>query len=306
MNVLSTLDEELKGKNWDKETKARYIYLRCCEIFSFDSRYYYYAFLGDSKDEMNAKLSLITRKINLEDVLDFRVMCTTYTYEIYNKLMEELLGICCSEGETKSSHVFPKFLEPMAEMYEIKADATKSDLIRVKMGLETHGYHPVDKCFRSAYERRIEVMDDNIGYRNGEYADYRLERQAKRYFQNKLRNNGLKEEEFLLDIMYEIKKVFDSYNGFSIYSDAAWCIDHLRDIYFGQLNYPNEEELNLFQFRDNFEMDLVDLYPIRIGDDKVYFILEKREDKYSFYEIEKREAKHYRKEMNIVPGNKNL
>lgn len=35
MNVLATLDEELKGKNWDKGTKARYLYLRCCELFFF-------------------------------------------------------------------------------------------------------------------------------------------------------------------------------------------------------------------------------------------------------------------------------
>lgn len=83
MNVLATLDKELKDKNWGKGTKSRYLYLRCCELFSFDSRYNYYIYLDSFEDEILQKLKLRDRKINLEDVTDFRILCTNYTKELW-------------------------------------------------------------------------------------------------------------------------------------------------------------------------------------------------------------------------------
>ena len=40
MDVLQLLDNELKDKNnWSLEEKVRYLYIRICELFSYDSRY---------------------------------------------------------------------------------------------------------------------------------------------------------------------------------------------------------------------------------------------------------------------------
>ena len=39
MDVLQLLDNELKDKNnWSLEEKVRYLYIRICELFSYDSR----------------------------------------------------------------------------------------------------------------------------------------------------------------------------------------------------------------------------------------------------------------------------
>ena len=40
MDVLQLLDDELKDKNnWSLEEKARYLYIRSCQLFSYDPRH---------------------------------------------------------------------------------------------------------------------------------------------------------------------------------------------------------------------------------------------------------------------------
>ena len=41
MNVLELMSKELKTKSWTTEEKARYIFLRSCELFTYDNRYLY-------------------------------------------------------------------------------------------------------------------------------------------------------------------------------------------------------------------------------------------------------------------------
>ena len=49
MNLIKTLDDELSQMHLTDFEKARYIYLRCCEIFSFDARWYFTDLLDDEK-----------------------------------------------------------------------------------------------------------------------------------------------------------------------------------------------------------------------------------------------------------------
>ena len=49
MNLIEQLSKELSTLHLNDFEKARYIYLRCCEIFSFDSRYTYASFFDDDK-----------------------------------------------------------------------------------------------------------------------------------------------------------------------------------------------------------------------------------------------------------------
>lgn len=298
MNVLETLENELKEKNWDNGTKARYLYLRCCELFSFDVRYNYYKYLEDFGSEIEAKLSLLNRKIDLENVLDFRVVCTSYSKEVYSKLSKELLGIPCTVSKPGASHVFPTFLEPINGIYQLEADATKSDLAREKMGLKTTGYMAVDDRFRKGFQARLEKIDDTIGYRKQGYANEVLKQQAGQYYQDFLLNHNTDNREMVLDTMYEIKKVFEGFGGFSIYSDAKFCMNHLQELYLKKLGYTNEMEIPLFQFRDNYEIDFIDLYPIKVENERIFFALEK--DEYVFHKIKESEAKQYMKKMRCV------
>lgn len=292
MNVLATLDEELKGKNWDKGTKARYLYLRCCELFSFDSRYNYYKELERFEDEIIGKLRLRDRKINLEDVTDFRVVCTVYSREIYRELLSKLIGIPCNIIGT--GHIYPEFSEPQ-EVYKVKADATKSDLARVKMGLKTEGYKPIDCNFYDAFEKRLDQMDFEIGYKKDAYANEYLKQQAEKYIQKEMVHNDSKTDiTILLNRMYEVKRLFESYGSYSVYSDAKFCINHLLDLYF---NSHDTDNLSLFQFRGDFEIDFVNLISLKTDTDKAYFMLGKEQNYYSFHEIEESDAKSYKKDM---------
>lgn len=38
MNILQLLSQELNNKNWSLEEKARYLYLRSCDLFVYDPR----------------------------------------------------------------------------------------------------------------------------------------------------------------------------------------------------------------------------------------------------------------------------
>ena len=71
MNVISTLEQELKDKNYTDVQIMRYIYIRCCELFHFDKAWYYanYTFDTTSKKELKYR----------------RFLCNMSQYCSYNK-----------------------------------------------------------------------------------------------------------------------------------------------------------------------------------------------------------------------------
>ena len=71
MNVLELLDKELKGKDWSEETKSRYLYIRSGQLFSYDQRFFY--------ANNFLKKEILERQINLENVTNFRVVCTSWS-----------------------------------------------------------------------------------------------------------------------------------------------------------------------------------------------------------------------------------
>lgn len=77
MDVLQLLDDELKTKrNWDLKDKERYLYIRSCQLFSWDVRYRLFSKL--SLKDRNKIEKIVLRKIDLRNVEDFRVVCTNY------------------------------------------------------------------------------------------------------------------------------------------------------------------------------------------------------------------------------------
>ena len=49
MNVIETVNEELKGRHLTDLEKLRLIYIRNCKLFSFDYRWFYTDILKDKK-----------------------------------------------------------------------------------------------------------------------------------------------------------------------------------------------------------------------------------------------------------------
>ena len=85
MNLLNILDNELKNKHYNNFEKVRYIYLRTCELFSFDARYYFV-------EIFNKKLfnNIIDKKIDITNVDDFLVICHSYSKYVLLRLVNEL------------------------------------------------------------------------------------------------------------------------------------------------------------------------------------------------------------------------
>ena len=56
MDLLETLHDELKDRHFSEEEKMLYIYLRTCQEFSFDDRFFYLDFYEpELKQELESK-----------------------------------------------------------------------------------------------------------------------------------------------------------------------------------------------------------------------------------------------------------
>ena len=156
MNVIQLLDKELINKKWSTEQKARYLYLRSCQIFSYDPRYKFCDLLTNGNE---LKREIQNYQFDLENVTNFEITCRSYIKSVYPRLLKELLNI----KEVKERGTGHKWCEFNDGKRELKADATSnSDLTRVKMGLSTYGYCTLTKDYN--FSTQLREIDKSIGY----------------------------------------------------------------------------------------------------------------------------------------------
>lgn len=288
MNVLKLLKEELKDKDWTLEEKARYIYIRSCQLFSYDERYDYYNlyFNGDIRlHELRNKL------IDLENVIDNRVVCTSFSKSVLSILIEELLSIECKNRGL--GHAFNLFL--MGEQ-EIMADATiSSDLTRCKMGLNTHGYRKTSKDFM--FETNLKEIDKKIGYIKDEYENYYIKQKNDNLFLDFVQENPeYTKDDFLIYKLATIKELFDSYKNLKNYNDCEHCISYLQEKIIGK-DPRRIPSVPLFDLSYDEIWKFVEIFPFRLENEIIYYILEEIDNEYCFYEISESDAKSYAKTL---------
>lgn len=292
MNVLKLLNEELKNE-WELEEKIRYLYIRSCELFSYDPRY---KFMGLFDDWKNLESNIRYREIDLENVQDNLVICSSHAREVYSKLLREILNI--KPVPRGNGHSWVEFRDGKRDMV---ADATESsDLARVKMKLSTYGYKPEKREF--GYSDRLKEIDIKIGYINSEYENDLLQRQKSEIEQefNIEQNYINKLDEYIIYNLYTIKEIFEKYNSFSSFSDAEFCISYLIRIFLEKCIRLNRDILNLiplFQINDNGKWTFKNIYAIKLENDTIYFILEQNNNEFNFYEITEIEAINYTKKF---------
>lgn len=91
MNFLQLIDSELKKrKGLSMEEKVRYIYLRSCQFFSYDLRYYYHYYFENGNQIL---ASIVNKQIDLENIEDELVICKTHTPLIVAQLIRNILGL---------------------------------------------------------------------------------------------------------------------------------------------------------------------------------------------------------------------
>ena len=160
MNLIQELDNELNEMRLDDFEKARYIYLKCCEIFSFDFRWFFTELFGD--EVLYNKI--LHKKFNIEDIDEKLVICHSFSRYILKPLIEELTNIDCRliRNETHS------FLEMNYFGQIWKLDATMGDLARVKLDLPTKGF----SCGLDDYDLEVCEIDLNLGYCSRKKEEY--------------------------------------------------------------------------------------------------------------------------------------
>ncbi len=296
MNVLALLDDEIKDKNWDVELKKRYLYLRSCELFSYDPRYYWCNyFLSDRLERME---KLRNRKIDLEDLEDSWVICTTYAKEVFAKLVEELLNVECEL--LGSGHVYAVMKDN--PKLKIVADASYgNDFTRVKMGLSTYGYYPVNKNGYK-FKQELKVKDKTLEYVNGEYLNSTLKEYASTLFDEFLESTtDWSEDAFLVYRIEKVKEWVDIYNPLvSDFSDLRHCLSYLQTLFLDD-DCNKVLEVSLFDQSSDNDWTFVNIYPVELENDMLYYaILPDKNSCYSLQKITKTDAVHY---VNNLRGN---
>ena len=297
MNVLELLNQELnQNPNWTLEQKHRHVYIRSCELFSYDYRYHFYHLC---KNSFQLKNEMKLHKIDLENVEDSQVICTSHArviYELEEKLLSSHPTICsASRIWNPKEESIESFINRVGHIWttysndttSIIADATNSsDLARVKMKLSTNGYSGIH------IEEQLKSDDKAISYIQENYFNETLKERRYNVLSKPSKNsdfNGRNKPliEHLYDLLYDIKDTFDSFH-FPYFSDASFCISYLLLHY---LEYPITA-VPFFQIKDNGSWDFINLYSVPT--DGIYFVLNQDKDDSHFYEITENDAIHYK------------
>ena len=151
MNLFEIINRELSDKHLNEFEKVRYIYLRTCEIFSFDSKWHF----ADLFDDYELLNFIAGRKFDIKDIDDRLVVCYSYTRYILDELLREFTSI-----DTKIVMGTHCYLIANISGERWILDATMGDLAAVKIGLPTGGFRNDNSNFR----KNLEEIDKELGY----------------------------------------------------------------------------------------------------------------------------------------------
>jgi hypothetical protein len=150
MNLLNKLDTELKGRHLSDFEKVRYIYLRTCELFSFDGKYFF-----PKSFSMEEYEEILNKKIDVTNVTDYLVVCHSYS-----KLLATLIRkLTSAEVELHGSiHSFVYYKQRPGLVWTM--DATNGDLSRVKMELKPSGFYNN----KTNFDKELTEIDKELGF----------------------------------------------------------------------------------------------------------------------------------------------
>lgn len=288
MNVIELLANELKNKNWNLEEKQRYIYLRTCQIFSFDPRYNLCLLLPNF---YQLQQEFRNKPIDLTNVTDYNVVCTSYSKYVISVLLEELLNVKSTLEGDSHNYIISSLNEK-----KFKIDATFNDIFRVKINMNTTGYQLLPS--NGNYNVELMNIDRKINYIENEYENYNIKNKKNDItnFQSNIKNDF----DFFNFMMSEIRKLYQTYDVSRNFSDAKFCIDYLIRNLFSSYDQESIEDVTLFLDNNTKDWDFVKLYAIDLEDEMLYWCLEKDGKNFSFHETSRNEAKHYVKNMKGI------
>ena len=294
MNILDMLSKELAHLDLTLEEKARYLYIRCCELFTYDPRY---RFCDSIPNGDKLKQEILHKKIDLENVTDNWIVCTSHINEVYIKLLKILLHIEAVPiiSGKDCIHVWAKF---KIEEKTMKADSALklcSDLTRVKMRLETQEYHTVP--YKENYLQKLKKMDQKIGYIKEHYQNYYLEQLSQNL--KKETQNFNSEERILYKWNIAIQKLKDFSN--TIYPlNQQICMNYLIIHLFTPEEQMKIKTTELFQITTDGNWCFANIYSLALSNCTKFYIQPRFQNQFNFYEIDEDTKKHYLSKMRVA------
>ncbi|MBR2603641.1 MAG: hypothetical protein IKE10_01255 [Bacilli bacterium] len=251
MDLINTLDNELKEKHLSDLEKMRYIYLRFCELFHFDSKWSAADIIEDKKLED----SIFYRKIDLENIDDFSIICRSGAYEVISPLIRELTNLH-TNIISLGNHFYTEVTDDYNNRW--KLDPMYGDMPRVKLGILPTGMYYVKKrgVRLEEYDFDFRYMDPDLGYRFIKRSEYETKIMSPSQY------GAAKEVGELLDTT-KVNKHF---------TDASYFI-HI---------FP---QLMSIPFEDIVDKDLVFHRIVNIEDECIQFELTKEKGLYTFKKI---------------------
>lgn len=261
MNVIKMIEGELKNQDWDTIEKAKYIYNRSCELFTYDSRYYY--------ADYHLKRELKYKKIDLENVEDNRVVCSSHAREVCLPLLE-LIGI---KGEVLDEEAHGKVKVKLCQEDYIMDAAGNLDFMRVKIKRSTRGFYPLLR--RDEYRDSTEMkrIDQKIHYIQEDYFDI-----EKEFIKNP--TDGLK--------FSQIQSFLREHPTIQSENDVSKVIDYFATHLLTSTQAYRMQELFL-QYSNDW--DIKRLYTIEEPRKITIFLLSGDSNHYTFEEITETQAK---------------
>lgn len=284
MNVLETLSKELTDKDWTLEEKCYYIYLRSCQIFSYDPRYYFIILV---LHDLNLHEKLRNLKIDLKNVENNLVICSSFSDQVLSPLLSELLGI--NSFINGIGHTWVNFHDSKRI---IKADATaNSDICRAKMQLTTYGYQPFWK--EPGFDDTLKQMSQKFGYIKENFYGTSIKQYVRKLYEE---YDGSDQDEFTIVRINKLKEMFGSFDKISGFTDASFAISYLEKAFFKD-EIDNIGLVQLFENHSDDDWDFYNIYTYELENQVLYYILRKVEQQYRFQEITQSDAVQYVKSL---------
>lgn len=290
MDILQTLDNELKNSHWSLEEKKRHLYIRSCQLLTYDTRHYFVNTTDGLRNIKNASKileSINNNEIDLTNVTDNRVNCYSWA-KSYKQMQNELLNSDAKVVENMfGTHAWVFFGH--------KADATvESDLTRVKMKLCTTGYDLSTESDKFIYDyqtpKKLKLMDKNIGYIKENYCNLEaLVNLLKVEFQEQ----NIPQEEALFWWLYHLMDTYQHFQKNLLYfEDASFGISYLFKYFVASEVRNITERITLFD-DSNDDWEFIDIYKMPYLGETFYYALLPCEEGYDFIEITYLDALNY-------------
>ncbi len=271
MDILSLIENDFDPE-FTLEEKIRFLYLKSCEFFSYDSRFG----LGYRDDlSYDVRESILDLNIDLRNVQTFNVVCTSWS-RLMQKLCSLFLNVKCDikEGPTHS------FCRVDVKDGLILDACLSNDLARCKVGLSSLGFNYHFDGFLNA---DLQNLDERLGYVHDQYFEYVLGDIKKK----------LKDENILSKIC-EINALFSKHH-FREYGDAKYYLNYLMMILLSNVEKKNNVKYSLYL--PSYAWIFVTVYEFLVDGFNVYYSLAKDGEYYEFKEISEDDAMYLKRNL---------